>query len=259
MAKKAPFHKNSPKSSPRVAALPQLTEPAETYQVEGIKGEIAEQICQAMEHQQINKGELARRVGKSPAYINKVLRGSANFTLESLARIARALSYQLEPKLNAAPAASIVSGLREKRQPANHSQSARITETTGNQAQRQAVRHHLAAAERWANEMMSDAQTGNLMELSNSGFALTAVLDELWALRDEREADWGDLLNLLQGALAKEEFERFSTQQCTAIRKIITDHLAGGYVEIDDLERSIRLLREAGLDPWKGISGAISE
>lgn len=120
-----------------------------------------------------------------------------------------------------------------------------------------AIGRLLNKAERLARDMELYSQNSELIDLSNSGFSLTHTLDDLWALRSEREADWGDLLNLLQGAIAKEEFERFSAQQCAAIRKTITDHLAGGYVEIDDIERSIRLLRDAGLDPWKGISGAI--
>ncbi len=134
-------------------------------------------------------------------------------------------------------------------------QQLRTTPTRFNPARRDTIRRGLAAAERLACDMESSARVSDLMELSNAGFALTAKLDELWDLRDEREDDWGDLLNLLQGALAKEEFEKFSVQRCTAIRMIIADHLDSGCVDIDDIERSIRLLREADLDPWKGISG----
>ena len=99
------------------------------------------------------------------------------------------------------------------------------------------------------------AKAADLIELSNAGFRLAHLLADLWELRDEREDDWSDLLNVLQAALAKEEFERFSPNQCYAIGVVISDHLAAGAVDIDDIERSIKLLREAGLDPWKGISG----
>ena len=117
----------------------------------------------------------------------------------------------------------------------------------------------LNKAKRLAFEMESYARSGELIDLSNCGFSLTSTLEDLWALRDSRESDWKDLLNLLQGALAKEEFERYSLQQCIAVQKVITEHLADGYIEIDDLERSVRLLRDAGLDPWKGISGMVSQ
>jgi transcriptional regulator with XRE-family HTH domain len=54
--------------------------------------------------------ELARRLGKSRAYVTKVLRGTTNFTLESLVRIGRALSCEVEldllPMTVHAPAAS---------------------------------------------------------------------------------------------------------------------------------------------------------
>src|SRR6266498_122695 len=134
----------------------------------------------------------------------------------------------------------------------------RITPTRFNPARRDIIRRNLATAERLAREMESSARVSDLMELSNAGFALTAALDELWDLRDEREDDWGDLLNILQGALAKEEFGKFSIQRCAAIRMIIADHLDAGCVDMDDIERSLRLLREAGLDPWKGISGMMA-
>jgi radical SAM superfamily enzyme YgiQ (UPF0313 family) len=105
--------------------------------------------------------------------------------------------------------------------------------------------------------MESFAESGDLVELSNAGFALRFALEDLWNLRNEREEDWGDLLNLLQGALAQEEFERFKARQCQTIRTIIVDHLSAGVTDIDDIERSIKLLREAGFDPWKGISSSV--
>jgi hypothetical protein len=137
-------------------------------------------------------------------------------------------------------------------------QPQRTTPSKFNPPRRDAVRRGLLLADRLAHELESCAQAGDLMELGNAGFALTAALNELWELRDEREGDWGDLLNLLQGALAKEEFEKYTVQQCTAVRMIIADHLGSGCVDLDDIERSLRLLRAAGLDPWKGISGTVA-
>lgn len=137
--------------------------------------------------------------------------------------------------------------------------NSRPTSNTSNTSKSTRIAQLLNKAKSLASEMESYARSGELMDLSNCGFSLIYTLDDLWALRENRESDWKDLLNLLQGALAKEEFERYSVEQCIAVRKVITEHLADGYIEIDDLERSIRLLRNAGLDPWKGISGMVNQ
>jgi len=80
----------------RFAALSREMEQSDTYQIEGAKVEIAEQIYLAMKQQDVSRAELARCLGKSRAYVTKVLQGSTNFTLESLVRIARALDCQLD-------------------------------------------------------------------------------------------------------------------------------------------------------------------
>ena len=46
--------------------------------------EATEEMCLLMEQQGISKSELAKRMGVSPAYITKVLRGANNFTLRKL-------------------------------------------------------------------------------------------------------------------------------------------------------------------------------
>jgi hypothetical protein len=124
-------------------------------------------------------------------------------------------------------------------------------------ARRDALRRGLAGAKEAAASMESHAQTGELIDLSLSGFRLRDSLEDLWELRSEREDDWGDLLNILQGALRLEEFEKFSSEQCCAVYTIVADHLGSGTVGIDDIEQSLKLLRGADLDPWKGISGKL--
>lgn len=122
-------------------------------------------------------------------------------------------------------------------------------------AQRDAVRRGLTNAKDVAESMAVYAEAGELMDLGVAGSRLMEFLDDLWNVRDVREDDWGDLLNILQGALSNEEFEKFTSDQCDAILIIIADHLASGVVGMDDIEDSLRLLRKSGLDPWKGISG----
>jgi transcriptional regulator with XRE-family HTH domain len=57
---------------------------------------VTEEIFVAMEKRGMQRSELARRLGTSPAYVTKILRGEANFTLESLARIALALGGEFQ-------------------------------------------------------------------------------------------------------------------------------------------------------------------
>jgi len=102
--------------------------------------------------------------------------------------------------------------------------------------------------------MEKTATSRDLIELANTGFMLRDSLNQLWQLRHLREDDWGDLLNLLQTALASEEFERFSPNQCKAIYSVVNEHLRNGITDIDDLDAVIVKLRQAGLDPFKSIS-----
>jgi transcriptional regulator with XRE-family HTH domain len=57
---------------------------------------VTEEIFVAMEKRGMQRSELARRLGTSPAYVTKILRGKANLTLESLARIALALGGEFQ-------------------------------------------------------------------------------------------------------------------------------------------------------------------
>lgn len=61
-----------------------------------LKVHISEIVWGLMEDENVHQAELARRVGKSRAYLTKVLRGSTNFTLESVASILFALGYRLK-------------------------------------------------------------------------------------------------------------------------------------------------------------------
>src|ERR1043165_2447254 len=67
--------------------------------VEWAKIDVAEQISLAMKRRDVNKAKLARLLGKSRAYVTQVLQGDANFTIESLVKIARALECELDLKL----------------------------------------------------------------------------------------------------------------------------------------------------------------
>lgn len=64
--------------------------------IERAKISVAETIYCAMHQREVSKAELSRRLGKSRAYVTQILRGDANFTLDSLVRISTALDSQLE-------------------------------------------------------------------------------------------------------------------------------------------------------------------
>jgi transcriptional regulator with XRE-family HTH domain len=72
---------------------------SEGYELDALKVELCEQIYLIMQREGVTKAELARRLKTSRAYITKLLQGSANLTLESLVKVARALGCKLSVKL----------------------------------------------------------------------------------------------------------------------------------------------------------------
>ncbi|MFA7160041.1 MAG: helix-turn-helix transcriptional regulator, partial [Kiritimatiellia bacterium] len=66
------------------------------YYEEGLFVEVAARIVDAMESRGLSRSALARKLNVSPAYITKILRGHANLSLESLAKLAFALDLKWE-------------------------------------------------------------------------------------------------------------------------------------------------------------------
>jgi len=56
----------------------------------------ARRISDAMAEQDVSRAELARRLNVSPAYITKVLRGHANLTIQTMAKIGFVLGKRWE-------------------------------------------------------------------------------------------------------------------------------------------------------------------
>lgn len=71
------------------------------YAIEGLVAEAGEFIARLLEEQRVSKAELARRLGKSRAYITQMLSGSTNLTVRTLAEVAYALG--VEVKLEGVP------------------------------------------------------------------------------------------------------------------------------------------------------------
>lgn len=80
----------------RFAAMGERLRADGRLQVDEAKLELSEQIFELMEDNGITEAELARRLETSRAYVNKVLQGSTNFTIESLVKIGLALGCELK-------------------------------------------------------------------------------------------------------------------------------------------------------------------
>ncbi|MHB8708579.1 MAG: helix-turn-helix domain-containing protein, partial [Desulfuromonadales bacterium] len=74
--------------------------------------EFTGQINKLMQEKQISKVELARLLGTSPAYVTKIFRGDANFTMRSMVKLARVLGGRFTPGVIATePSATVKSNL----------------------------------------------------------------------------------------------------------------------------------------------------
>ena len=58
-----------------------------------------EDLYRLMERAGINRAELAEAAGVSPAFVSKVLNGSTNYTLKTMAKLARAAGSVLQVRL----------------------------------------------------------------------------------------------------------------------------------------------------------------
>ena len=58
-----------------------------------------EELNRIAELEGVSRAELARRLGTSAAYVTKVFRGDANFTVESMVRLARVVGARLHVHL----------------------------------------------------------------------------------------------------------------------------------------------------------------
>lgn len=88
------------------------------YQLESAKLAFSEAILERLETLGLTRTELARRTGVSVPYITKILRGSTNFTLDSMIRIADALDCDFVQELRpgerkAIPAKPRAQGIRK--------------------------------------------------------------------------------------------------------------------------------------------------
>lgn len=86
-------------SSDRFNAILERSKETATYWVEKAIIECTEDIIARMEDGDVSRSELARRLGKKPAFVTKLLRGNNNFTFETAVKIAHALDTEFVPHL----------------------------------------------------------------------------------------------------------------------------------------------------------------
>jgi transcriptional regulator with XRE-family HTH domain len=86
----------------KATSFSELFERAKTrdrYWVERAMLDFTEEIVARMEQLGVSKSELANRLGKTPPFVTKLLRGSNNFTLETMVKVARQLKSEVRVHL----------------------------------------------------------------------------------------------------------------------------------------------------------------
>jgi transcriptional regulator with XRE-family HTH domain len=74
------------------------------YWTEGLIVDFTEELARWMKEKKVSRSDLAARIGHSPAYITKVLRGNANFTAATMAKLAKAVGAEV--RIHLAPSES---------------------------------------------------------------------------------------------------------------------------------------------------------
>lgn len=64
------------------------------YRAEGASIEFTNAMLTRMRQVGVSRSKLARKIGVSPAYVSKILRGDTNFSLETMVKIANALESE---------------------------------------------------------------------------------------------------------------------------------------------------------------------
>lgn len=77
----------------------QEAEGHQDYWIAGAILEFTESVVREMARQGLTRTALAERLGATPAYVTKILRGRVNFTLATMVRLSRALGSDLHVRL----------------------------------------------------------------------------------------------------------------------------------------------------------------
>lgn len=132
------------------------------------------------------------------------------------------------------------------------------TRTLPSAESRRAFRRHWTGAQQAAAAMLQGAEAKDLMEVGIAADKLDQSLAELWNLHAERDIDWQTILNHLQGMMRtfflEKRVETLTVEQCKKILELVKDYLGPATKTIDDLNEVLRLIDDAGFDPYAAIS-----
>lgn len=124
---------------------------------------------------------------------------------------------------------------------------------------RHAFRSHWNKAQAAAEAMLQAAKAKDLMDVGVAADQLDQSLSELWNLRDGRDIDWQTILNHMQGMMRvfflEKRAETLTAEQCKRIVDLVKDYLGPATKTVDDLNEVLRLIDDAGFDPFAAISG----
>jgi hypothetical protein len=106
--------------------------------------------------------------------------------------------------------------------------------------------------------MVEAAEVDDRMRLGIAADDLEHALAKLWDLREGRDIDWQTILNHAQGMMRvffqEKRAECLTADQCKSIARIVADYLGPATKSVDDLNEVLRLIDDAGFDPYAAIS-----
>src|ERR1700722_1179938 len=121
-----------------------------------------------------------------------------------------------------------------------------------------AFRRHRMEAQQAAEAMLQGAEANDRMAVGNAASRLDRSLGEFWNLREGRDIDWQTILNHIQGmmriCIIEKRAETLTADQCRRIVEMVKDYLEPATKTIDDLNEVLRLIDDAGFDPYAAIS-----
>lgn len=87
------------KKTSRLAELANKVRRTFAYSKAKLISDFTESFSMMMNRRGVNRAELARRIAVKPTYVTRILRGSTNFTFETMVKIANALDCSIDVRL----------------------------------------------------------------------------------------------------------------------------------------------------------------